>query len=230
MQRWIPLREELSPLLKAWIEVGRVQLKKHPVKRRASSSDASISIHESESLFLSAAGKPYVLGDFTDRIQRLSDLVCGRRLSPRMFRKLRATYFSKSVESGEIASCPAERERLLEKYARFEGHTAETLKRDYVLRADPTEEFQDILEVANRHLLPPELRRMPNLDSSLPSSLPKKRRRKSKQGQVVDSDDELPESVSKTGRSDAGERDVMDSLDDLPDEAFTFDINDAPAP
>ena len=231
MHRWVPLREELTLLLQIWLDKGRKQLKSKPVKQRLCVHEFGSLESGSEALFLSAAGKPWVLGDFTDRIQRLSYLVCGRRLSPRMFRKLRATYFARSVDRGEVADSRADGERLLETYARFEGHTTETLKRDYVLREEQTEEFRDILEIANRHLLPPEA------ESSVRQTSPlrdrrqqRKRQRRLRRWCVVDSDSE--EDANKKGAVVANCKETVSNnhvnmdmdldLEDLPGDCFDY--------
>ena len=154
--RWLPVRNDVSNVMRVWLEKGRCQLMVHPwrVSVLTNSGEGS----QNSKLFMSAAGRVWQGSGLSDRIGQTSTAICGVSLTPSNFRKLRATYFKSFVDGMNNVSL-GERNQLIERFAALEGHTGATMCRDYVLQDDRGEEEANasIICLANSALLPADV-------------------------------------------------------------------------
>ena len=160
-QRLVPLPRDATTALEMWLNGGgremfilcpllncsdhestRTSARSH--KLRACRGPVSVN----NQIFLNARGRKFSGESFGKVISIISSAICGNRLTltPRVFRKLRATYFVRHIYENEPNG--DRRRALLESYAYLEGHTADTLLSQYVI-IDTSAGQDDVLEAVN---------------------------------------------------------------------------------
>ena len=149
-KRSVPLPREASSCLRWWLERnGRKMFILSPVKVQKITTTLRRRVETSStinSLFLNSFGGQFSGECFGKVISQISRQFCGDRLtlSPRVFRKLKATYFIEYIMKNE--SNENRRQSLISRYAFLEGHSSETLLSHYFIK-DSLSEQQDIMEV-----------------------------------------------------------------------------------